>query len=61
VDEVEDFAQVAAEPVEGVHDDRVAGAGVGEQVGKSGTLDGGAALTPPLRSALLRNNPDIAV
>jgi hypothetical protein len=37
------------------------GAGVGEQVGKSGTLDGGAALTPPLRSALLRNNPDIAV
>jgi hypothetical protein len=33
VHEVEDFAQVAAEAVEGVHHDRVAGAGVVEHLG----------------------------
>lgn len=44
MDEVEDFAQVASEPVEGVHDDGVAGTGVGEQVGQAGAVGGGSAL-----------------
>jgi hypothetical protein len=39
--EVKDLAQVSAESVEGVHDDRVAGAGVGEQRGQALSVDGG--------------------
>jgi hypothetical protein len=44
VDEVEDLAQVAAEPVEGVHDDGVARAGVAQQRGQAVAVDGGAGL-----------------
>jgi len=44
VDEVEDFPQVAAEPVEGVHGDHVAAPGVAEQGGQAGSVDGGAGL-----------------
>jgi hypothetical protein len=36
VDEVEDLAEIAAEPVEGVHHDRVAGASVLEYFGQAG-------------------------
>jgi hypothetical protein len=36
VDEVEDLAQVAADPVEGVHHDRVTVAGVLEDLGQAG-------------------------
>ena len=44
MDEVEDFAQVAAEPVEGVGDDGVAVAGIGEQGAQAGPVDDGAGL-----------------
>jgi len=44
VDEVEDFPQVAAEPVEGVHGDHVAASGVAEQGSQAGPIDGGAGL-----------------
>jgi hypothetical protein len=39
VDEVEDFAEVAAEPVEGMHHDGVAVAGVLEQFGQAGPVE----------------------
>ena len=42
VHEVEDFAQVPAEPVKGVDDDGVTGAGVAQQRGKPVAVDGGA-------------------
>ncbi len=42
VDEVEDLAEVAADPVEGVDDDRVAGPGVGQQLLEAVPLGGGA-------------------
>ena len=44
VDEVEHLAQVAAEPVEGVHHDRVAGPGVAQQLVQAVPVDGGAGL-----------------
>jgi hypothetical protein len=44
VDEVEDLAQIASEPVEGVHDDGVSVAGIAEQGGQAGPVDGGAGL-----------------
>jgi hypothetical protein len=44
VDEIEDFAEVTAEPVEGVDDDGVAAPGVGEQGGEAVAVDGGAGL-----------------
>jgi hypothetical protein len=39
VDEVEDLAQGAAEPVQGVGHDHVAGSGVAEQGGQAGPVD----------------------
>jgi len=42
--EVENLAQVAPEPVESVHHDRVATPCVREHLGQTGTLDGGASL-----------------
>ena len=42
MDEVEDLAEVAADPVEGVDDDGVAGPGVGEQLPEAFAVDGGA-------------------
>jgi hypothetical protein len=44
VDEVEDFAEVAADPVKGVHHDHVAGPGVGQQAVEAVAVDGGAGL-----------------
>jgi len=44
VDEVEDLAEVAADPVQGVHDDRVAGAGVAEQLVQAVPVGGRAGL-----------------
>ena len=51
VDEVEDFAQVAADPVQGVHHDRVAGPGVGQQLVQAVALDGGRRSSCRRRSA----------
>lgn len=42
--QVEDFAQVAPEPVEGVHDDDVAGPGVPQESGQALPVDGGTGL-----------------
>jgi hypothetical protein len=44
VDEVEDFAEVAADPVESVHHDHIAGSGVGQQAVEAVAVDGGAGL-----------------
>ena len=44
MDEVQDFAEVAAEPVEGVDDDGVVAAGVGEQRDEAVAVDCGAGL-----------------
>jgi hypothetical protein len=44
VDEVEDFAEVAADPVEGVQHDHIAGSGVGQQAVEAVAVDGGAGL-----------------
>jgi hypothetical protein len=44
VDEVEDLAEVAADAVEGMHDDRVAGPGVAEQLVQAVVVDGAAGL-----------------
>ena len=44
VDKVEHFAQVAPEPAEGVHDDRVAFAGISQQRGQPAPIDAGAGL-----------------
>ena len=41
VDEIQDLAPVAAPPVEDVHDDRVPGPGVPQQLGQSFAIDGG--------------------
>jgi hypothetical protein len=55
VDEVEDLAQVAAEPVKGVRHDRVAAAAIRQQLVQSFAVDGGAGLLvgvdPPGRDA----------
>ena len=44
VHEVEDLAQVAADPVQGVHHDRVAGPGVAQQLVQAVAVDGGPGL-----------------
>jgi hypothetical protein len=44
VDEVEDLAEITAEPVEGVHHDRVAAAGILEHLDQAGPGGGGAGL-----------------
>ena len=44
VHEVEDLAQVAADPVEGVHHDRVAGPRIAQQLVQAVAVDGGAGL-----------------
>jgi hypothetical protein len=44
VDEVQHLAEVAADPVQGVHHDRVAGPGVAEQLVEAVADDGGAGL-----------------
>jgi hypothetical protein len=42
--EVEDLAQVPAETIQGVDDDRVAAAGIGQQRTQAVAFDGGAGL-----------------
>jgi hypothetical protein len=40
VHQVEDLAQVAADPVQGVHHDRVAGPAIGQQLVQAVAVDG---------------------
>ena len=40
--EVEDLTQVAADPVEGVDDDGVAGPGIGQELAEAAAVEGGA-------------------
>jgi hypothetical protein len=50
MDQVENLAEVPADPVEGVHHDRVAGTGVGKQLTEAVALDVGAGLLVDLHA-----------